>query len=147
MKRIKIALVGDFDEKISTLVALNQSIEHCRRHVPFELEAEWISTETIEKILPGLREYSGIWIVPGSPYKNDEGVYQVIRMAREDNISIMGSCGGFQYMILEYAKNVLKIKDAGHEECDSDSVPVISKLSCSLKGQQELVSITDNGSW
>jgi CTP synthase (UTP-ammonia lyase) len=147
MKRIKIALVGDFDEKVSTLVALNRSVEHCRRHAPFALEAEWISTEILEKALPGLREYSGIWIAPGSPYKNDEGVYQIIRMAREGNLPIMGSCGGFQYMILEYAKNVLNIKDAGHEESDSDSVPVISKLRCSLKGQQELVSITDKSSW
>ena len=93
------------------------------------------------------REHDGIWIVPGSPYKNDAGVYQVIQMARENDVPIMGSCGGFQYMILEYATNVLKIKDAGHEEINSKAVPVISKLSCSLKGQEELVLIPDKRSW
>ena len=62
--------------------------------------------------------YDGIWIAPGSPYKNDAGVYEVIRMAREENIPIIGSCGGFQYMIIEYARNVLNIKDAGHAESE-----------------------------
>ncbi|HZB13380.1 MAG TPA: hypothetical protein VE467_10145 [Chryseolinea sp.] len=147
MKRIRIALVGDFDEKISTLVRLNQSIAHCRHQVPFELNANWVSTDSVKKILRMPREHDGIWIVPGSPYKNDAGVYQVIQMARENDVPIMGSCGGFQYMILEYATNVLKIKDAGHEEINSKAVPVISKLSCSLKGQEELVLIPDKRSW
>jgi CTP synthase (UTP-ammonia lyase) len=92
-------------------------------------------------------KYDGIWIVPGSPYKNDAGVYEVIRMAREEDIPIIGSCGGFQYMIIEYAKNVLNIEDAGHAESEPDAIPIISKLSCSLKGQEELVSITDKSSW
>jgi CTP synthase (UTP-ammonia lyase) len=68
-------------------------------------------------------------------------------MAREENIPIIGSCGGFQYMIIEYAKNVLKIKGAGHAESEPEAISVISKLSCSLKGQQELVSIADKSSW
>ena len=147
MKRIRIALVGDFDEKIATLVALNESIEHCKAHVPFDVEAPWVATENIEDILTSREKYNGIWIVPGSPYKNEEGVYRIIRFARENDVPIMGSCVGFQYMIVEYAKNVLQIKDAGHEESDSNSIFIIAKLSCSLKGRQELVSIPDKKSW
>ena len=147
MKRITIALVGDFDEKIYTHVALNRSIEHCAHGLPYGVEAKWIPTERISTIFSGPLNNSGIWIAPGSPYKNDNGVYEVIQKAREENIPIIGSCGGFQYMIIEYAKNVLKIKDAGHAESEPNAIPVISKLSCSLKGQQELVSITDKSSW
>ena len=58
-----------------------------------------------------------------------------------------GSCGGFQYMLIEYAKNVLKIANAGHEESDPNAIPVIAKLSCSLKGQEETISIPDENSW
>ncbi len=147
MKRITIALVGDFDEKIYTHVALNRSIEHCAHGLPYEVEARWIPTERIARTFSGPLNYSGLWIAPGSPYQNDAGVYEVIRKAREENFPIMGSCGGFQYMIIEYAKNVLKIKDAGHAENEPDAIPVVSKLSCSLKGQEELVSITDKSSW
>ena len=147
MKRITIALVGDFDEKISTLVALNQSVEHCRSQLPFALDCEWVPTDHVDKIFSQPEKYNGIWIVPGSPYKNDAGVYEVIRTAREKNIPINGSCGGFQYMILEYAKNVLQITNVGHEENEPDTVHIISKLHCSLKGQEELVNITDRNSW
>ncbi len=147
MKRIRIALVGDFDEKIHTLVALNKSIDHAKQSLSFELNAEWVPTVEVDKILSASNYYDGIWIVPGSPYKNDEGVLAVIRKAREKNIPILGSCGGFQYMVLEYAKNVLKIQQANHEETNPDGISIISKLSCSLKGQQERVKIKDKSSW
>ena len=146
MKRIRIALVGDFDEKMHTHIALNQSIDHCKPHLSFDLEAEWISTVKADDLLLNAH-YDGIWITPGSPYKNDNAVFNVIRYAREKNVPITGSCGGFQYMILEYAKNVLKIEDAGHAETDSHLKPVISKLACSLKGEQEQVYISDKSSW
>ena len=50
-------------------------------------------------------------------------------------------------MVLEYAKNRLGIIDAGHAESDHSLNPVISKLSCSLKGQEEQISIPDKESW
>ena len=55
-------------------------------------------------------------------------------------------------MILEYARNVLKISNVDHEEINPPiaigaSDPIISKLSCSLKGRQEEVLITDKSSW
>ena len=51
-------------------------------------------------------------------------------------------------MVVEYARNVLNVSDAGHEESEPGVAQlVISKLSCSLKGQQEEVIITDRTSW
>jgi CTP synthase (UTP-ammonia lyase) len=147
MKRIKIALVGDFDEKMHTHRALNESIEHCKPQLAFHLDTEWVATELSDKIISARPTYSGIWIAPGSPYKNESGVFQVIQHARERNIPVYGSCGGFQYMILEYAKNVLRMDEAGHEESDSKRYPVISKLRCSLKGEEERVVIPDKQSW
>ena len=146
MKRIQIALVGDFNEKIHTLVALNHSIDHARSHLPFELEANWISTPEIEKLFTAWHSYDGIWIVPGSPYENDAGVFDVIRKAREENMPLLGTCGGFQYMIIEYARNVLGIHHAVHEENNTVGEFVISKLNCSLKGEEELITLQHN-SW
>jgi CTP synthase (UTP-ammonia lyase) len=148
MKRIRIALVGDFDEKMHTHVALNASIAHCRSHISSELDVEWISTDRATNGLSlSKNKYNGLWIAPGSPYKDDEAVYNVIQKARENNIPMMGSCGGFQFMLIEYARNVLNIHDAGHQESDSTVNNIISKLSCSLKGQQEQVYIADRTSW
>jgi CTP synthase (UTP-ammonia lyase) len=148
VKRIQIGLVGDFDEKIYTHVALNEAIEHCRPHLHFTLETPWIPTEEVTENFLSDHNFEGFWIVPGSPYKNDAGVYKLIRWARENNFPLYGMCGGFQYMVVEYAKNVLGFSDAGHEESDPHVQRlVISKLACSLKGKQEDVLITDKHSW
>ena len=148
MKRICIALVGDFSEKIHTHLALNNAIEHCRKHLDFLIETRWLSTTSLPHQGLDQNEFQGCWIVPGSPYENDEAVLSTIRWARKNNFPLLGSSGGFQYMILEYARNVLQLGNAMHEETSADAVaPVISKLSCSLKGRQEDVLITDKSSW
>jgi CTP synthase (UTP-ammonia lyase) len=148
MKRICIALVGDFSEKIHTHIALNNAIEHCRKHLDFLIEAPWVSTTSLP--LKGLdrTKYQGCWIVPGSPYENDDAVISTIQWARENDFPLLGSCGGFQYMIMEYAMNVLQRVNVMHEETSPDTAdPIISKLRCSLKGKQEEVLITDKSSW
>ncbi len=147
MKRIKIALVGDFNEKMHTHIALNESIDHCRSQLPFELNAEWISSTRSDELISSLADFHGVWIAPGSPYLNDNGVYEVIKQARIGLTPVIGSCGGFQYMIIEYARNVLNLHDAGHEESDPGTNHIISKLSCSLKGKEEEVFIHEKSSW
>jgi CTP synthase (UTP-ammonia lyase) len=147
-KRIQIGLVGDFSEKIPTHVALNHAIEHCRPKLSFTLEAKWIPTENVDDNFLATHSVDGFWIAPGSPYKNDKGVYQLIRHCRENNFPLLGTCGGFQYMVVEYARNVLALADAAHEEGNPEaSQLVISKLACSLKGQNEEISIVDKKSW
>lgn len=146
MKRMRVALVGDFNENKHTHVALNHAVEHCRGHLDFELQATWTPTDAIPASLS--QQVDALWITPGSPYKNDDAVYALIRWARENDFPILGTCGGFQYMVVEYARNVLGFPDAGHEESEPEvSQLVISKLSCSLKGQQEEVLLTDRTSW
>jgi len=148
MKRICIGLVGDFNENMYTHVALNNAVEHCRQRLDFQVEARWVSTSTLTETISHQNKFQGFWIVPGSPYINDSAVFETIRWARENDFPMLGSCGGFQYMVLEYARNVLGFLDAAHEEREPEaSHPVITKLSCSLKGRQEEVFITDRQSW
>jgi CTP synthase (UTP-ammonia lyase) len=60
-----------------------------------------------------------------------------IRYARENDIPCFGTCGGFQHIIIEYARNVLGFKDAQHAEYDPyASKFFISKLDCSLAGRE-----------
>jgi CTP synthase (UTP-ammonia lyase) len=147
-KRIQVGLVGDYDEKMYTHIKLNEAIGHCRPHLHFSLETPWIPTETLSANFLADHFYEGFWIAPGSPYKNDDGVYALIQWARENNFPLFGTCGGFQYMIVEYARNVLGIKGATHQESDPQGEQlIVSKLSCSLKGQEEEITITDQKSW
>src|SRR5215204_1470823 len=96
-KRIQIGLVGDFSEKIYTHVALNEAVEHCSSKLHFKLETTWLPTESITDNFLADHRFEGFWITPGSPYKNDEGVYKLIQWSRENNFPIRGTCGGFQY--------------------------------------------------
>jgi len=147
-KRIQIGLVGDFSEKIHTLVALNKAIEHVKPHLHFQLDAIWIPTNTITESFLAQHTHQGFWVVPGSPYDNDIGVYKLIQWSRENDFPLLGTCGGFQYMLVEYARTVMGFANAGHAETESEEHQlIISKLSCSLKSSTEQIRITDKQSW
>ncbi len=65
-----------------------------------------------------------------------------IRTARERRTPLIGTCGGFQHIILEYARNVLGIADAQHEESEPGAANlVISRLSCSLVGRTMTIQL------
>lgn len=64
-----------------------------------------------------------------------------IRHARENNIPCFGTCGGFQHMIIEYARNLLGFIDAQHAEYDPYAWNLfISQLACSLAGREMQLS-------
>ncbi len=64
-----------------------------------------------------------------------------IRFARDHNVPILGTCGGFQHIVLEYVRNALGVTDADHEETDPyASVLFISRLQCSLVGRKMTLS-------
>src|SRR4029434_2164451 len=81
--------------------------------------------------------YSGLWVAPGSPYKNLERTLWALESARKNGVPCFGTCGGFQHMVLEYARNVLHYQDAQHAEYDPyASTLFISRLACSLAGRE-----------
>jgi CTP synthase (UTP-ammonia lyase) len=85
-------------------------------------------------------EFSAIWIVPGSPYKNMEGVLSAIRFAREMNRSFLGTCGGFQHALIEYARNVCGVAAADHAESNPEgNILVVTQLACSLAGKTDQI--------
>jgi len=130
-----IALLGEYTSTFPPHASTNAAIEHTKAVLGFEIGYDWISTADINPSL--FERYAGIWIAPGSPYKNRDNTLQTIRHAREHNIPFFGTCGGFQHMILEYARNVLGFKDAQHAEYDPYASHLfISQLPCSLAGRE-----------
>jgi len=99
-----------------------------------DVEATWVSTVDIDNTL--LEQCDGIWVGPGSPYKSMERTLAAIRYARENGIPCFGTCGGFQHMLIEYARNVLGFQDAQHAEYDPYASNLfISQLACSVAGR------------
>jgi CTP synthase (UTP-ammonia lyase) len=144
---MRVGIIGEFDKNSSLHILTNQAIEHSRATLNFELQTQWISTEHVEKRFKQIVNYDGFWIAPGSPYKNMKGALDIIQYARINKIPIIGTCGGFQHMIIEFARNVLNIKDSGHQEYDPyASKLIISRLNCNLKGRPLDVKILNKES-
>jgi CTP synthase (UTP-ammonia lyase) len=129
-----IALLGEFTPTFEPHAATVAAIEHSCNQLDINIAADWLSTNEIDPTL--FERYDGIWIAPGSPYKDLVKTLWAIRYARENNIPCLGTCGGFQHMVIEYARNVLGYRDAQHAEYDPYASDLfISKLTCSLAGR------------
>lgn len=130
-----IAVLGEYTPSYGPHQATDAAIEHSKEFLGADIGAEWISTGAID--MRGLRDYSGLWVAPGSPYKSLEKTLLAIQYAREHRIPCLGTCGGFQHLLLEYARNVLGLRDASHAEYDPYASNLfISQLPCSLAGRE-----------
>lgn len=92
----------------------------------------WVPTVEIRRP-EQVSRFDGLWCVPATPYRSMDGALLAIRHAREQQIPFLGTCGGFQHAIVEYARNVLGWADADHAETSPDAPrAVIAPLACSL---------------
>jgi CTP synthase (UTP-ammonia lyase) len=127
-----IAALGDRD----TTHLTHREIDAAIGLAPSGAEIRWLATQNAS-----LDDFDGVWVLPGTPYRDDAAVYDAIRFAREQGMPILGTCGGFQYMAVEYARTVAGIADAVHEETDSRAGEiVVGRLECSLVGEQRSVT-------
>jgi CTP synthase (UTP-ammonia lyase) len=93
-----------------------------------------------------LEEFDGIWCVPASPYANTDGALEAIRFARESGRPFLGTCGGFQHALIEYARNVCGLHDAEHAENNPLAVfKLITPLSCALVEVTGEMFLEDDG--
>jgi len=139
----ELAIIGEFNPASETHAATNTAIEHSKKLLEIDFKVSWISTEDISEEL--LKHFHGFWVAPGSPYKNMEKALFAIEYARKNNIPIFGTCGGFQHMMIEYARNILGYKDAQNAEYEPYASELfISELACSLRGREMELKLTPN---
>ncbi|UVM51878.1 CTP synthase [Pseudomonas sp. B21-015] len=129
---IRIALIGDHDPQVTAHqaipVALGMAAEHSGRNI----QVQWLATDCINAETP-LSDFDGFWCVPASPYRDMDGASRAIRFAREQRRPFLGTCGGFQHAVLEFARNVLGWKDAEHGETSPEATrALLTPLTCAL---------------
>jgi len=129
---LRIGLVGDHDAAIVAHRAIPRALELAAAERGTGVQAVWIATPQLTGEFD-CSGYDGLWCVPGSPYRSMEGALRAIRFAREGLVPFLGTCGGFQHAILEYARNVVGWQDAEHAEtAPAAARAVIAPLACSL---------------
>jgi len=130
-----IAILGEYTPTFVPHVATEIAIRHSSAVLGTAIKGEWVSTQDIDESL--FSRYSGLWVAPGSPYKNLDRTLWAISHARKNNVPCFGTCGGFQHMVLEYARNVLHFRDAQHAEYDPYASRLfVTRLACSLAGRE-----------
>lgn len=130
---IAIALIGDYDPAIAAHRAIPRALELAAQAIEHPVQPMWVSTDTLTEVSSALAGYDAIWCVPGSPYVSMDGALAAIRFAREHSVPFLGTCGGFQHTLIEYARNVLGLAEADHAETNPDaSLLLIAQLACSL---------------
>jgi len=130
---ISIALVGDYNEQVIAHTAIPRALELANGAIELNVTWSWIETTAIDNDANNLATFTAIWLVPGSPYKNMDGALAAVRFARETRRPFLGTCGGFQHALIEYARNVCGVHDATHAETEPNGNSlVVTPLLCSL---------------
>jgi CTP synthase (UTP-ammonia lyase) len=146
----RVALVGDRSANVRAHVCIPKLFDALRERDGIALEAYWIPTPEAEA--RDLTGFDAIWVVPGSPYASEAGAIAAVKAAREGGIPFLGTCGGFQHAMLEYARNVCALPNAQHAEnigvpagaalAGADGAELlITELACSLVGHEEAVMV------
>ena len=132
---VRIGILGDFNPEFRSHHATNEALQHAAAKLNLPVESAWISTPSVlePEAQRTLESFDGIWAAPGSPYKSFDGMLKGIEFARRRDWPFLGTCGGFQYALIECARNVLGIKDADTAENNSGSKNiVIYPVACAV---------------
>jgi CTP synthase (UTP-ammonia lyase) len=106
---------------------------------PEEARAGWTATD--DPAARHLDDVCGVWLVPGSPYRDDAAAYAAIRHCLTTGAPFLGTCAGFQYACVELARSRAGLRAASHAESDpGGDALVVQPLSCSLYGERRLVT-------
>ncbi|HSX48940.1 MAG TPA: CTP synthase, partial [Candidatus Saccharimonadales bacterium] len=131
-KKVKIAVVGKYfatgDYKlVDSYVSVVESIRHASWYLGVSPEISWIDTDDIEKNgTESLKQYDGIIVPQGWGKRGTEGKIKTVEFARVNKVPYLGLCFGMQMATIEFARNVLKMKDANTTEANPKTkFPVI----------------------
>ena len=136
----RVALVGDRSANVRAHARIPVLIEALLRREGIALDAYWIATPEAEEC--DLSGFDAIWVVPGSPYASADGAIAAVWTARERRIPFLGTCGGFQHALLEYARHVCGLATVQNAEVTPEARDqLIVPLECSLVGHEEAVMV------
>ena len=139
----RIALVGDRSDSVPAHSRIPALLAALAAPGSEPIEPYWVSSADIETV-EEVAGFDGIWIVPGSPYENMDGVLTAIRCSRTGGIPLLGTCGGFQHILLEFARNVCGLGQVTHAEVEPDAAELLLvPLTCKLVGEESGVLIAE----
>ena len=126
--KVKIAIVGKYVKLEDSYISVVESLQHAGFVNKVKVEIEMVDSETIvaDNVKEKLSKYDGIVVPGGFGNRGIEGMIETIKYAREEKVPFLGICLGMQMTVIEYARNVLDLKDANSAEfSETTKNPVI----------------------
>jgi CTP synthase len=149
-KEIRIGMVGKYfgtgDCILSdSYISVIEAIKHASYAQDRKPVIDWINAEEFEKNpkkITDLKKYDALIVPGGFGSRGIEGKINTIQFARENNIPYLGLCYGMQLMVIEYARNVVGLKNANTAEINPEAKHLIVDL---MPEQKEKMKNSDYG--
>ncbi|QLE78949.1 CTP synthase [Francisella sp. Scap27] len=129
---VTIAMVGKYVSLTEAYKSLNEALYNAGYKKGVKVKIKFVDSEklTTENVKKQFLNINAILVPGGFGHRGVEGKIIAIKYARENNVPFMGICLGMQLAVIEYARNVLNIKDAHSSELDSKTMnPVIALIT------------------
>ncbi|WP_143414778.1 CTP synthase [Geobacillus sp. E263] len=127
----KIALVGKYVELQDAYISVVEALRHAGYAFDTDIDIKWINSEHVNKENAAdlLSDADGILVPGGFGDRGIEGKIEAIRYAREQKVPFLGICLGMQLASIEFARNVVGLKEAHSAEFDPNTPhPIIDLL-------------------
>ncbi|MEY4330045.1 MAG: hypothetical protein RL609_793 [Bacteroidota bacterium] len=128
---INIGLVGKYVELKDAYKSIAEAFNHSGAANETKVNVHWIHSEELlpKNVAATLKGLDGVLVAPGFGSRGIDGKLEAIRYVRENNIPFFGICLGMQMATIEFARNVLKWKDAHSTEMKENTThPVIALM-------------------
>ncbi|GHU61293.1 CTP synthase [Clostridia bacterium] len=147
--QINIALVGKYVELHDAYISVVEALKHAGVVNHVQVNIQWVDSSLVdaENAQEILKTAEGILVPGGFGERGIEGKLAAVRYARENKIPYLGICLGMQLAIIEYARNVLNLKDANSAEFDPNTNDPVIHLMPEQYGIQDIGGTLRLGSY
>ena len=141
-KILNVAIGGKYTRLEDSYASIVESLNHAAAHLDVHVEIRWIDTEKLEQhpeeVEADMQGIDAVIIPGGFGTRGIEGKIVLIQYVREHNIPFLGICYGMQLAVVEFARHVCGMKDAGTMETESSKHHVKDPVIAYLPGQDKI---------
>ena len=138
---VTIGLIGKYVELQDSYKSILEAFTHAGAENEVKVVVEPIHSEYLnaDNVKAKLSHLDGVLVAPGFGERGIEGKISAVKYVRENNIPFLGICLGMQMAVIEFARNVLNLKEASSTEMDENTKhPVINLM-------EDQKNVTDKG--
>ncbi len=146
---VRIGLIGKYVELQDSYKSIQEAFIHAGAENEVKVVVESIHSEFINEntIKNKIAHLDGILVAPGFGERGIEGKIDAVRYARENDIPFFGICLGMQMAVIEFARNVLQLKNANSTEMDPMTKHPVIDIMEEQKNLTHMGGTMRLGSW